>query len=453
MSEKCNNTFSLMLRTVVFVLGSFLPGAWASVFQPEPDRLTWLNTHAVPLRTIDIYDKDLSDLAPLKAAIGDAQIVLLGEQTHGDGASFAAKSRLIKFLHREMNFEVLAWESGMEEMRRLDEAFAKGEPVERAHAIGLFGIWSLSQQCQELLQYIRKERTGEHPLLTAGFDDQVTTDPSLTPFPTTLIEFFDAADAKLLSPAQRAAPAAIYKWLSAQANPDKPDQPPELDDMRSLLPLIAQHRAALDARHTALEVSFRERAIGNVINYIERTQKGFPEADIINHRDQRMADNLVFLANDYFKGKKIIVWAASMHNARRVEPLEWIGMNHNYKGVRPMGDFAWDTLGPRMYSIMFTAYQGRIGRPWSGPSPIETAKPDTLESLLHDTGKPYLFLDFRSLPKDHWLRTPITARPLGYAPMKGIWPDSFDAVLFTDRMYPSTPVGREPEDARPPPRR
>ncbi len=414
--------------------------------QPQEDHLAWLNDHAVIVKSIDIYGKDLSDLAPLKAAIGDAQVVLLGEQTHGDGASFAAKSRLIKFLHREMGFEVLAWESGMEEMRRLDEAFAAGKPVDDAHGIGLFGIWALSQQCRELLEYVRKERTGEHPLLTAGVDDQVTTAPSLTPFPGKVIEFFDSADEKMLTAEERAAPGAVFKWLDAKAGPEKPEQPPELETMRGLAQVIEREREKLEGKHGTLEVAFQERAIGNVVSYVERMKKGI---DLTNHRDKRMAENLVFLADEYYKGKKIIVWAASMHNSRHVEPLQWVGAEINYKGVRPMGDYAFEKLGTRMYSVMLTAHSGRIGRPWTGANPIDTAADGTLEALLHETGKPYLFVDFRGLPKGHWLREPIVARPLGYAPMKGVWPDSFDAVMFTDRMYPSTRVGLETEDARP----
>ena len=63
-------------------------------------RVVWLNQNAIPLRSIDPNDKDFSDLEPLVKAIGNARIVQLGEQTHGDGATFLAKTRLIKFLQK-----------------------------------------------------------------------------------------------------------------------------------------------------------------------------------------------------------------------------------------------------------------------------------------------------------------------------------------------------------------
>src|SRR4051794_32388463 len=51
-------------------------------------RVAWLGANTLPLRTIDMADDNFSDLAPLRTAIGDARIVLLGEQTHGDGTTF-----------------------------------------------------------------------------------------------------------------------------------------------------------------------------------------------------------------------------------------------------------------------------------------------------------------------------------------------------------------------------
>lgn len=435
-----------IVRLIAVLISSIATLSGPLRAQTSDERIASLRERAVAVRTLDIFPKDLSDLAPLKAAIGDARIVLLGEQTHGDGACFAAKSRLVKFLHEELGFDVLAWESGMEEMREVDRAFAKGEGAASAHAHGLFGIWAISQQCRELLTYAQASHATPHPLTMAGFDDQVTTDPSLSAFAKETVAFFDRLDPTLLTAEQRASPAAAFKWLDSKPGPARPEQPTELEPLRSLIDVIDRESARLSTVHSALEVAFRRRAIGNVISYIERMKPG---ADLINHRDRRMADNLVWLANDLFKGKKIIVWAASMHNARRIEPIEWVPGGLKYKDVRPMGDFAWDALGDQMYSIMFLAYEGRIGRPWTGAGILERPPADSLDDLLHRTGKPYVFLDFRSLDQDHWLRKPIIARPLGYAPMRAIWPDSFDAAFFTDRMYPSTRIGVEPEDARP----
>src|SRR5262245_21383393 len=86
-------------------------------------RIAWLKDNAVTVQSIDPDDSDdFSDLEPLKQLIGDARVVALGEQSHGDGAVFYAKGRLIKFLHEQMGFDVLAWESGMFDCREVDRA-------------------------------------------------------------------------------------------------------------------------------------------------------------------------------------------------------------------------------------------------------------------------------------------------------------------------------------------
>src|SRR5205823_1726823 len=76
----------------------------------DNERVAWLKSHATIIRSIDPADSDFSDLEPIRRAIGDARVVMLGEQSHGDGATFHAKTRLIRFLHEKCGFDVMAFE-------------------------------------------------------------------------------------------------------------------------------------------------------------------------------------------------------------------------------------------------------------------------------------------------------------------------------------------------------
>lgn len=38
---------------------------------------------------------------------------MLGEMTHGDGATFKLKTEIVKYLHEELGFNVLILEDGM----------------------------------------------------------------------------------------------------------------------------------------------------------------------------------------------------------------------------------------------------------------------------------------------------------------------------------------------------
>jgi erythromycin esterase len=66
-------------------------------------RVKWLKQNAVRVRSVDPKDEDFRDLMPLRKILRNTRIVMLGESSHGDGGTFLAKTRLIKFLHQKMS--------------------------------------------------------------------------------------------------------------------------------------------------------------------------------------------------------------------------------------------------------------------------------------------------------------------------------------------------------------
>ncbi|HEU4549948.1 MAG TPA: hypothetical protein VFS01_09635, partial [Rhizomicrobium sp.] len=94
---------------------------------PREDLAAWLAAHAAPVRSLDFADEDFSDLAPLGAAIGRARLVQLGEPSHGAGTCFAAKARIVRYLHQRHGFDVLIWESGLYDVALADAAIGSGE--------------------------------------------------------------------------------------------------------------------------------------------------------------------------------------------------------------------------------------------------------------------------------------------------------------------------------------
>ena len=116
------------------------------------DKIADLQKHVIPLDTIDVSAESFSDLTPLREHIGDRRIVVLGEPTHGDGTAFRAKGRLVKFLHQEMNFGVLAFENGLYDLRLATErASTPDEHVQAARGT-LARPWAESKQVRPLLR-------------------------------------------------------------------------------------------------------------------------------------------------------------------------------------------------------------------------------------------------------------------------------------------------------------
>ncbi|MCA8957811.1 MAG: erythromycin esterase family protein, partial [Planctomycetes bacterium] len=158
----------------------------------------------------------------------------------------------------------------------------------------------------------------------------------------------------------------------------------------------------------------------------------------INPRDAQMGDNLVWLANQHYRGRKIIVWAATMHIARNLPSIDTEDEDLDYRGVKSMGQHAFAALGKELYALGFVAYQGRAGISWGKPWDLGRAPAGSLEDLCQRAGLDQAFLDFRGLPREHWLRGALSSRPLGHRPMVARWPDVIDGVVFQRVMTPST---------------
>ncbi|MCH5716232.1 TraB/GumN family protein [Niabella hibiscisoli] len=109
----------------------------------------------------------------MKKYIGDAQIVMLGEETHGDGTAFKSKVELVKFLHREMGFDVLAWESSFFNAEAAYQiAQTDPTPLEKLQ-LCTYGLWGKAEQVQPLFHYINDAIKSERPLIVTGIDCQL----------------------------------------------------------------------------------------------------------------------------------------------------------------------------------------------------------------------------------------------------------------------------------------
>jgi hypothetical protein len=139
---------------------------------PRDARVDWLRENAHPIRSISPDDTDSSDLEFLRDALRDVRIVLLGEADHDAGTHFTARSRLVKFLHQELDFDVLAFEAPLHGMAAAWDSIRTGAPVRDALRTGLWGFWSHAEQMQSLVAYIGEQAGGDRPLEVAGFDNR-----------------------------------------------------------------------------------------------------------------------------------------------------------------------------------------------------------------------------------------------------------------------------------------
>ncbi len=447
-----------MLVAFALVLAHAVSQAEPAAPVDERARLDWVLDHAVALRSIDPADGEFDDFEPLVTAIGAARVVQLGEQSHGDGATFLAKSRLIRFLHERLGFDVLAFESGLFDCAVAETRFQQPDcdPIAAAEE-GVFSLWTRGEQCRLLFDYVGATHATARPLELAGVDCQFTARASAGYVAALAREAKELGVA--LSDEERSRLARLYAKLAQQpvdgAVETADAAAPFLDELAArFAPAAATASSATStAIGAARRRSFLARTLRNFriqTKVSELTAPGQSDEKQLagsNLRDVTMGENLVWLANEWFPDRKILVWAASRHIAHDLPTVRFVGAPINvYEKYVTMGDIVHRDLGDAAYTILFTAARGSYGTVFdSTKSKLVEAAAGSLEDLFDRAAAPLSFLDLRATrsaegaEEGSVFRGQIEARPFGYGRCISDWSAVADAFVFTADMTPSTP--------------
>jgi erythromycin esterase len=399
----------------------------------DPDPVAWLSQHAIRLSSVSPTSTDFSDLEPLRPVLQGTRVVMLGEQTHGDGTTFLAKSRLIRFLHQEMGFDVLVFESGLYDVWKSWERIEAGEDARTAIRRGVFGVWSLSDQLEALMAYIEAAARTSSPLIVAGMDAQLTGSASRDFLLDDLERWLEAGGSAVVAgggwPGFRQTLDGLIERIHFV-------EKPPVEEQEAFLEVMAALRAEAEARpdsdapfwRQALQ-SIQAHAVGEWLRPV-----GGTSVESQNVREQQMGRNLVWLAEEAFPGRRIVVWAATRHIARDLPSIS------SYPaGYASVGQEVHLHFGDAMYLVGFTAREGAWGYPGGEARPIAPPSPGSLEALMHEAGLENAIVDFRSPASgSEWLRQPLIARPMGYSEMVADWGNVLDGMVYTRVMEPNT---------------
>jgi len=389
-----------------------------AVAEERDARVTWLAAHAMRLRTIYPHD-DFADLEPLRATLAGVRVVMLGEQNHGDGTTFLAKTRLIRFLHERMGFDVLAFESGLYDCAKAWEHLQAGEPARVAVPRGVFAIWTRSREVEPLIDYLGAQMKSAHPLELAGVDCQLTASASKD-FLVADLHAKGFADERV----ERVIPHLIDGTWESGTEPV-----PSAEERAAFARTIEQWRAAARS-------PFWRQVIESIGVFAESEWLSTADsAESSAVRDRQMGKNLVWLARERYPNRKIIVWAATFHNARNVRTIETSDakLRRFYATDTPMGEVAKNALGKELYSLGVTSYDGEFANAFAkSAKPLPPSTPGSLEDLFVRAGLTDAIVDFHRAPR--WLRAPMLSQIISHIELRADWPRIVDGVLFIRHM-------------------
>ena len=413
-----------------------------------------LKSKAAPVRTLDFTSDDFTDLEPLGYAVASARLVQLGEPSHGSGSAFAAKARIVKFLHQRHGFDVLIWESGMYDVSLAQaEMCSTSSDAVTAAQKGIFTLWSGAAEVKPLFEYIKVSQSTLHPLEIAGFDIQVTADRTTERFAQDLHAFVGALnDPKIresaVSMADDATGARNRLYSSKFSNAH--DLEALTDAVQRLRALISTKRTAFQAISSDLNLSFWNHILENMrADAALRAESAkSPVTTTVREsgRDALNAANLRWLLDERYAGRKVLVWAHNVHvmNAYYAPGFRDVHLVQRRDDMKTTGVFMKEWLGDKVYTIGMTTFGGQEGFAMGGPRMTIASAPDgSLEANLHSLGYPVAFLDLQSVRKDS--SSPLRGRLAVRTPKFDINNVSdlghiYDGLFFIDQMAAATRV-------------
>jgi erythromycin esterase len=412
----------------------------------NPTWAAWAAANVQPVRSLTSSRHD--DLQFLKTTIGGRRIVQLGESGHGVREFNLAKVRLIRFLHQEMGFDVIAFESGFFECDLANRRISARTAEETMRGC-IFGVWH-THEVRALFDYVKETQGTARPLRLAGFDTQISasTAREAPAFLRDVLAPLDTAWARRAFVLDSTYIDLLYTFIGgAPTLAERAERSREMDALHRLTARYDSLHAFLAAREAqvaaanpadpALAKVARQTVYGRVRYLAQGLADPSSDAAWIA-RDEGMAANITFLANEQYAGKKVIVWA---HNTHIQHDRASVDAERGRPGPEPpsMGHWVAARHRAELYTVGLFMYRGRAAFNGGAPYGILPPVSGSLESILYRTRKKHVFLDLLHQPRgegNDWMWRQIDARAWGLYAEEQVIRDQYDGILFVHAVNP-----------------
>jgi erythromycin esterase-like protein len=415
--------------------------------------------------TLTGADRDYEDLID---QIGDAQIVLLGEASHGTHEFYAERARITRRLIVEEGFSAVAVEADWPDAYRVNRYVhglgADGDAEEALQGFQRFPTWMWrNAEVLDFVGWLREHNAHHAPPSRTGF------------YGLDLYSLFTSADAVIsylesvdrVAADQARARYACFERFGGQSQEYgravvlgvsescRRDAVAQLVDLRR----AAAAYIARDGYVAEDEQFCAEQNAQVIANAEEYYRSMFDDpAGSWNLRDRHMADTLdqliAHLTRRRNEPARIVVWAHNSHvgDARQTEMARRRELN--------LGQLARQRHEGRVTNVGFTTFAGSVtaASDWGAVAERKQVRPallDSYEELFHASGLPQFVLPLQDPAVALALDGPLLERAIGviYRPeterqshyFAAHLPRQFDAVVHIDETRAVEPLERTPE--------
>lgn len=423
--QRLNSFFLIAFFVNCMLINLLLP------LQGIPQVRKYIDNHVSLINSAEFNDTCYDDLQPLASAIGEKRVVMLGELFHGDGETMKLKSRVVRFLHEKMGFNVIVFESDFFALNDGYDAFKRKKlSFDSLLYLSVFPIWTKCQQTHELFRYLKENAIGQHKMVISGVDNRGISGYSLRYMKNAIDIFLKETDIPFVSdPAYPNFINMLGKSHSFLYGRNKS----ALDSIITLLPGIIRQVEQKNVPGEKLRISFYLNVLkGFLVNCELSAYYYYSEAYKIHHKhhalhDFQLAENLRWLTSEKFADEKIIVWAHNTHIEKGS------GEHLLYSGYNSMGYlFTRDSINSaQTYVIGVTCYEGE-GQLATRDITEKVTKPNkkSIESWIHSKGFRYAFTDLTGINACIGTDSPFFMKTYINTESRQDWTKFYDGVLY-----------------------
>ena len=385
---------------------------------------------------------------------GEAQLVLLGEATHGTSEFYRARAAISRHLIQNHGFNIVAVEADWPDAARIDRYVRHaGKADGEREAFARFPTWMWrNEEMLEFAHWLRGENEHRAPDRRVEFRglDIYSLSASIGQV-LAYLDKVDPAAARLarhrygcLTPWQDD-PAAYGQYALTGGDTCEREASDQLVE-------LLQHRLDYAARDGELffDAAQNARIVRAAEQYYRIMYRGSRES--WNLRDRHMFDTLHRLMEHRPKAKAI-VWAHNSHIGNAA------ATSMGWEGEFNIGELCRTAFGENMVAIGFGTDRGTVAAAsdWDGPMEVKTVLParkDSHECLFRHAGHGRALMDWRG-PRHGEMRELLTAprleRAIGvvYRPetellshyFRAVLSEQFDALVWFETSRAITPLG------------